>query len=132
MLTPMQPMPCHAMPDTSLSYPPTYLLPPLPFLPRSIVLNQVAGRLCVSLSLPDDQCFDLLMGALGLGFVLSLAAAIPIFYACKLMECARGDGGGGGGGNGTVLAGAGAKMVRVLGLRGGGHGGGVARHRAWM
>jgi hypothetical protein len=29
------------------------------------------------------------VGALGLGFVLSLAAAVPIFFVCRLMECAQ-------------------------------------------
>jgi len=33
-------------------------------------LLQIAVYLCTHLSLPDDQCFDLLLGALGLGFVL--------------------------------------------------------------
>lgn len=53
--------------------------------------SQVAGYICTHFSLPDDQCFDLLIGALGLGFVLSLASAIPIFYGCKLMECSHRD-----------------------------------------
>ncbi|KAF5830464.1 hypothetical protein DUNSADRAFT_14545 [Dunaliella salina] len=51
----------------------------------------VAGYLCVHLSLPDDQCFDLLLGALGLGFVLSLASAIPIFTVCQLFQCSHRD-----------------------------------------
>jgi hypothetical protein len=36
------------------------------------------------MKLPDDQCFDLLLGALGLGFILSLASAIPIFMVCQV------------------------------------------------
>ncbi|GFH28585.1 uncharacterized protein HaLaN_27100 [Haematococcus lacustris] len=49
----------------------------------NIGLNQLAGQLCTNMDLPDDQCFDLLLGALGLGFVLALASAIPIFYSCQ-------------------------------------------------
>ncbi|KAG2425529.1 hypothetical protein HXX76_013573 [Chlamydomonas incerta] len=54
----------------------------------NIILNQVAGALCLQLHLTDDQCFDVLLGALGAGFVLSLASAIPIFFVCRLPECA--------------------------------------------
>uniref|UniRef100_A0A7S0S0Y9 Uncharacterized protein n=1 Tax=Chlamydomonas leiostraca TaxID=1034604 RepID=A0A7S0S0Y9_9CHLO len=100
----------------------------------NMALNQLAGHLCTSLALPDDQCFDLLVGALGLGFVLSLASAVPIFYACKLMECARrGDtpppaaAAAPAGARGPV-----AVLTRVLGIKGGGHQGSVARRRAWM
>jgi len=57
----------------------------------NLALNQVAGYLCTHLSLPDDQCFDLLLGALGLGFVLSLASAIPIFTVCRLFQCSHRD-----------------------------------------
>ncbi|KAL6760651.1 hypothetical protein V8C86DRAFT_2549522 [Haematococcus lacustris] len=55
----------------------------------NIGLNQLAGQLCTNMDLPDDQCFDLLLGALGLGFVLALASAIPIFYSCQLYACAH-------------------------------------------
>eukprot|EP00195_Chlamydomonas_chlamydogama_P016048 CAMPEP_0202890416 /NCGR_PEP_ID=MMETSP1392-20130828/825_1 /ASSEMBLY_ACC=CAM_ASM_000868 /TAXON_ID=225041 /ORGANISM="Chlamydomonas chlamydogama, Strain SAG 11-48b" /LENGTH=349 /DNA_ID=CAMNT_0049573977 /DNA_START=63 /DNA_END=1112 /DNA_ORIENTATION=- len=50
-------------------------------------LGQLAGVICDTMKLPDDQCFDVLIGAIGLGFVLSLASAVPIFMVCRLMEC---------------------------------------------
>ncbi len=77
-------------------------------------------------SLPDDQCFDLLVGALGLGFVLALASAIPIFFVCRLKDCANrgglqrllpagpGSGGCHGGGDSGLLwqwLGGGRKMM---------------------
>ena len=46
-------------------------------------LGELAGVLCTKLQLDDTQCFDLMLGALGLGFVLALAAAIPIFFAFR-------------------------------------------------
>ncbi|PNW70927.1 hypothetical protein CHLRE_17g739350v5 [Chlamydomonas reinhardtii] len=55
----------------------------------NMILNQVAGALCTQLHLTDDQCFDVLLGALAAGFVLSLASAIPIFFVCRLPECAN-------------------------------------------
>lgn len=58
----------------------------------NVGLNQAAGLLCTQMQLSDDQCFDLLVGSLGLGFVLSLASAIPIFYVCKLAQCAQRNG----------------------------------------
>ncbi|GIL69113.1 hypothetical protein Vretimale_17314 [Volvox reticuliferus] len=54
----------------------------------NLALNQVAGLLCSQLHLTDDVCFDVLLGALGAGFVLSLASAVPIFFLCRLPECA--------------------------------------------
>lgn len=50
-------------------------------------LGALAGELCNVLHLSDDQCFDFWLGALGLGFVLSLASAVPIFMVCRLYEC---------------------------------------------
>jgi hypothetical protein len=32
----------------------------------------------------NPQCFDVLLGALGVGFVLSLASAVPIFVVCQV------------------------------------------------
>jgi hypothetical protein len=61
--------------------------------PLRHIRSQLAGYLCTSLKLPDDECFDLMLGALGLGFVLALASAIPIFFVCKLQECAKGRNG---------------------------------------
>ena len=57
----------------------------------------------------DDECFDLLLGALALAFVLSLASAIPIFVVCRMAECKQE------GGNSTtaVVAAAGAAAMRV-------------------
>lgn len=52
-------------------------------------LGDLAGVICSRMQLDDDQCFDLMLGALGLGFVLSLASAVPIFFVCRLMECAH-------------------------------------------
>ncbi|KAG1666006.1 hypothetical protein FOA52_010916 [Chlamydomonas sp. UWO 241] len=52
-------------------------------------LMEVANALCVRMQLPDDQCFDVMLGALGVGFFLSLGAAIPIFFVCRLMDCAH-------------------------------------------
>lgn len=49
----------------------------------NITLNQLTGALCTQLALSPDECFDVLLGALGLGFVLSLASAVPIFYVCR-------------------------------------------------
>ncbi|GLI62727.1 hypothetical protein VaNZ11_005456, partial [Volvox africanus] len=54
----------------------------------NLALNQVAGLLCSQLHLTDDVCFDVLLGALGAGFVLSLGSAVPIFFLCRLPECA--------------------------------------------
>lgn len=51
-------------------------------------LPQIAGALCSQLHLTDDQCFDVLLGALGAGFALSLASAVPIFFVCRLPQCA--------------------------------------------
>lgn len=50
-------------------------------------LGGLAGEVCQALKLADDQCFDLWLGALGLGFVLSLASAVPIFIVCRLYDC---------------------------------------------
>ncbi|GAX86300.1 hypothetical protein CEUSTIGMA_g13712.t1 [Chlamydomonas eustigma] len=52
-------------------------------------LFELAGIICSRLQLDDTQCFDLMLGALGVGFVLALAASIPIFFVCRLMECAH-------------------------------------------
>lgn len=46
-------------------------------------LGEIASIICGRLQLTDEQCFDLMMGAIGLGFVLSLATAIPIFFVCR-------------------------------------------------
>lgn len=54
----------------------------------NLLLNQIAGALCSQLQLTDDQCFDVLLGALGAGFALSLASAVPIFFVCRLPQCA--------------------------------------------
>ncbi|KXZ50691.1 hypothetical protein GPECTOR_15g375 [Gonium pectorale] len=54
----------------------------------NLTLNQLAGALCSQMHLTDDACFDVLLGALGAGFVLSLASAVPIFFACRLPDCA--------------------------------------------
>ncbi|MEW5298553.1 MAG: hypothetical protein WDW36_001664 [Sanguina aurantia] len=53
-------------------------------------LGGAAGQVCQRLALDDDACFDLFLGALGLGMVLSLASAVPIFFVCRLQQCARG------------------------------------------
>lgn len=55
----------------------------------NLALNQLAGVLCDRMKLPDDQCFDILIGALAVGFVLSLASAVPIFIVCQMKACAN-------------------------------------------
>ncbi|KAG2489411.1 hypothetical protein HYH03_012050 [Edaphochlamys debaryana] len=82
----------------------------------NMALNQLVGVLCAQLSLSDDQCFDLMLGALGLGFVLSLAAAVPIFFACQLPACA--------GRNVTQALAGGLKRVAAVGV-------GLAAAAAW-
>ncbi|MEW5308779.1 MAG: hypothetical protein WDW38_000711 [Sanguina aurantia] len=52
--------------------------------------SQIPSQVCQRLALDDDACFDLFLGALGLGMVLSLASAVPIFFVCRLQQCARG------------------------------------------
>lgn len=54
-------------------------------------LGQLAGVACARLELTDDACFDLMLGSLGLGFVLSLASAVPIFMVCRMYECSHHD-----------------------------------------
>lgn len=103
-----------AIPAAFAAAPPLWfciLCPALLGLAAPLVINfglgQLAGAICTQMQLPDDQCFDLMLGALGLGFVLSLASAVPIFYVCRLMQCAQH--------NGTAGAGAaGAGFRRLL------------------
>lgn len=48
---------------------------------------QVAGQVCSHYQLPDEECFDLMLGVLALGFVLSLSSAYPIFRVCRMYQC---------------------------------------------
>eukprot|EP00798_Chlamydomonas_sp_ICE-L_P023008 gene23009-30200_t len=55
----------------------------------NVVIEKTAAMLCEKMKLEDDECFDLLLGALALAFILSLASVIPIIYICKMSECAH-------------------------------------------
>ncbi|KAF6266791.1 hypothetical protein COO60DRAFT_1697256 [Scenedesmus sp. NREL 46B-D3] len=52
-------------------------------------VGEAADMACKTMQLPDDECVDLWFTALGLGMVLSLLSAIPIFKVCRLYECAH-------------------------------------------
>ncbi|KAL4428293.1 hypothetical protein ABPG75_002382 [Micractinium tetrahymenae] len=52
-------------------------------------LTAAAEALCAQLQLPVDTCNDLWWSAFALALALSLGAAIPIVYICKLPECGR-------------------------------------------
>lgn len=78
----------------------------------NLALNQLAGLLCSRMQLDDAGCFDILVGALAVGFVLSLASAVPIFVVCQMAACAHG--------RKTSIAAAGGSLVGSLAGRGGG------------
>jgi hypothetical protein len=50
--------------------------------------GEAAQAACAALSLDTEACLDLFVGVLAVGLVLSLLAAVPIFKACRLSECA--------------------------------------------
>ncbi|KDD77159.1 hypothetical protein H632_c6p3 [Helicosporidium sp. ATCC 50920] len=50
-------------------------------------LAALAEKLCQDLALDEQSCVDLWYGAFALAGILSLAAAIPIAYVCRLKEC---------------------------------------------
>eukprot|EP00882_Tetradesmus_deserticola_P013767 GHRQ01014621.1.p1 GENE.GHRQ01014621.1~~GHRQ01014621.1.p1 ORF type:complete len:181 (+),score=93.90 GHRQ01014621.1:205-747(+) len=52
-------------------------------------VGEAADMACRTMQLPDDECVDLWFAALGLGMVLSLLSAIPIYSVCRLYECAH-------------------------------------------
>ncbi|PSC70938.1 hypothetical protein C2E20_5704 [Micractinium conductrix] len=52
-------------------------------------LTAAAEELCAQLQLPDQACTDLWWGAFALALMLSLGAAVPIVYVCRLPECGR-------------------------------------------
>lgn len=52
-------------------------------------LTAAAEQLCALLQLPNQACTDLWWGAFALALVLSLGAAVPIVYLCRLPECGR-------------------------------------------
>ncbi|KAL4423026.1 hypothetical protein ABPG77_002060 [Micractinium sp. CCAP 211/92] len=52
-------------------------------------LTAAAEALCAQLQLPDDTCNDLWWSAFALALALSLGAAIPVVYICRLPECGR-------------------------------------------
>jgi hypothetical protein len=70
-----------------------YVCPVLLGLLAPLLINEGLGRAaaaaCTALSLTDDECVDVYLAALGLGLLLSLAAAVPIFRVCRLYECAH-------------------------------------------
>lgn len=48
---------------------------------------QVGAQICSHMHLPDEQCFDLMLGILAVAMVLSLASALPIFKVCRMYQC---------------------------------------------
>lgn len=52
-------------------------------------LGEVMGAVCSHYQLPDEECFDLMLGVLAVGYLLSLASAWPIFKVCRLYECSH-------------------------------------------
>lgn len=52
-------------------------------------LTSAAEQLCAVMQLPSDECADLWWGAFALALVLSLGAAVPIVYVCRLPDCVK-------------------------------------------
>ena len=52
-------------------------------------LTAAAEQMCAVLELPSDECADLWWGAFALALVLSLGAAVPIVYICRLPDCVK-------------------------------------------
>lgn len=52
-------------------------------------LTAAAEQLCGVMQLPSDECADLWWGAFALALVLSLGAAAPIVYVCRLPDCVK-------------------------------------------
>jgi len=62
------------------------MLAPLAF---NFGLTAAAEQVCGVLQLSAEECSDLWWAAFALAMVLSLAAAVPIVYACRLPDCIK-------------------------------------------
>lgn len=50
-------------------------------------LGELVNVICDHFQFGPEQCMDLGVAALAVGFVLALASALPIFKVCKMYEC---------------------------------------------
>ncbi len=50
-------------------------------------LGEMVNVICDHFNFGPEQCMDLGVAALAVGFVLALASALPIFKVCKMYEC---------------------------------------------
>lgn len=52
-------------------------------------LGELVNLACDHFRLSPEQCLDLGVGALAVGFVLAMASALPIFKVCKMYQCSH-------------------------------------------